>query len=173
MMNIFRVYAEMKDYNEETDELVALKADGRYCLLEPVSEWYGDRNKGLAAYLSKNEDLGKALESIQYKCFANYVEFTVSLNKGFETSTKIKYRGKEKTVFEAACDYISGQISDGWGENGIYVIVGGWMGYPAKCVSCGYELYERDYEESKRLAKEDGEDYADFSDYPAFKKVEF
>lgn len=171
-MNIFKVYAQMKDYDEETDELAGLKADGRYCLLEVVSEWYGDKNKGLAAYLNDNEDLGKALKSIQYKCFANYVEFTVCLNKGFEADTKIKYRDKEKTVFEAACNYISGQISDGWGENGIYIIDGGWMGDPARCVSCDCELYERDYAESKRLAKENGEDYADFDEYPAFKKVE-
>ncbi len=140
---------------------------GSYLLMEPIEGWYEDRNKGLAIYL--DDELEKKVKYIHYQCIHDgYVEFDVELK--CDEYEKVTYRGEELTLKDAVCKYIQGQISDGWGENGIYVLKD-WMGGKVKCVSLTWDLYERDYEKSKKFAKKNGEEFAPFDWYPAYKKI--
>ena len=136
--------------------------------MEPIEEWYGDRNKGLAIYL--DDELEKKVKYIHYKCTRDgYVEFDVELK--CDEYKEVTYEGEKLTLKDAVCKYIQGQISDGWGENGIYVLKG-WFGEPVKHVNLTYDLYEKDHKKSAELAEKNGEEFAFFDEYPAYKKIE-
>lgn len=168
-MKYFKVYSKVSHTieHEDCDEIVQVK--GRYCLLEPVTrEWYGDINRGLARYL--HDDLNKRVDYIQYYYSDHgYICFDVKLKN--DSDTIVNYRGKKITLYQAVCDYISGQISDGWGENGI--ILYNWLDCSTIHCYCSYELYEEDHIASKKLAKENNDEFGWFEDYPVYKEIEF
>lgn len=170
-MNWFTVYSRM--YNWTKDDKKKYLPKGSYTLLEPIQEWYGDRNRGLAMYLDEDDELGSKIEYIHYKCVNDgYVEFSIKLKK--DEYDKITYNGEECTLKEAVCEYIKGQIADGWGENGIYVLKG-WVGNEPRWVDLTWELYEKDYEKSIKLAEKHGERIlmGIVDKYSAYKLVKF
>lgn len=106
---------------DETGTKVELTSDFG-CILEPC-EWFTDRNKGLANYL--NVPYRKYVSYIRYRYVKGYIKFEVLLK--VDPETKIKGNG-EITVVEYVKNFISVQLSDGWGENGIYIIETGRYG---------------------------------------------
>ena len=165
-MNRFGVYSRMYTYTKKGVKKYFPK--GIYTLMEPIQEWY-NVDRGLAKYL--HDELNDKVNYIHYTCINDgYVEFDVKLRCD-ETDT-IVYEGEKCTLKTAVCKYIQGQISDGWGENGIYVLKG-WIGCPVKHVELTYDLYEKDYQKSIELAKKAGEKllFGTFEDYPAYKKI--
>ena len=169
-MKYFKVYSKVftsvENEEDNCDETIHVK--GRYSLLEAVTrEWYGDMNRGLARYL--HDDLDKHVDYIQYYYVNHgYICFDVKLKSDSETI--VNYRGKEITLYQAVCDYIQGQISDGWGENGI--ILWEWIHDKALSCYCSWELYEEDYEASMKLAEENNDRFGGFHKYPMFKEIQ-
>ena len=103
---------------DETGTKVELTSDSG-CILEPC-EWTTDRNKGLATYL--NVPYRKYVSYIRYRYVKGYIKFEVLLKVDPETKVG------NVTVAEYIKKFISVQLSDGWGENGIYVIESGQYG---------------------------------------------
>lgn len=169
-MKYFKVYSKVftnvENEEDDCDEIIHVK--GNYCLLECVtSEWFGDKNRGLARYL--HDDLDKHVDYIQYYySHHGYICFDVKLNSDSETI--VNYRGKEISLYQAICDYISGQISDGWGENGIILLE--WIYEKTLSCQCSWELYEEDYEASKKLATDNNDRFGGFDKYPVYKAIE-
>lgn len=105
---------------DETGTKVELTSDFG-CILEPC-EWLTDRNKGLVNYL--NVPYKKYVSYIRYRYVKGYIKFEVLLK--VDPGTKVK--GDDVTIVEYIKKFISVQLSDGWGENGIYVIESGRYG---------------------------------------------
>lgn len=165
-MKYFEVYSRMYTLTK-IDNKRYLPKDS-YTLLEPIREWY-DMDMGLAKYL--DEDLKEKVRYIHYQCTRDgYVEFEVELNSLYDSNDVVTYRGEELTLKTAICKYIEGQISDGWGGNGIYVLQG-WIGRLPKIVNLTWELYEKDYEKSMELAEKAGRHHAPFDEFPAYKEI--
>lgn len=106
---------------DETGTKVELTSDFG-CILEPC-EWLTDRNKGLVNYLQPAYK--KYVSYIRYRYVKGYIKFEVLLK--VDPGTKVKSNG-EVTVAEYIKKFISVQLSDGWGKNGIYVIESGQYG---------------------------------------------
>jgi len=128
-MNLFRFYSKL--YNADTE--IALTGE-RGLLLDFVDkEWSMDKNKGLAMYL--NDPFSKYVSSIQYSYIkGGYIEFLVQLN-----CSKNK-RIDNIPIKEYIKNFISGQISDGWGRKwNIYSRK--WMDWRSSyCMSGGYRF---------------------------------
>lgn len=137
-MNLFRFYSKL--YNADTE--IALTGE-RGLLLDFVDkEWSLDKNKGLAMYL--NDPFSKYIKSIQYSyAKGGYIEFLVWIKN---SENKIIDNIPLKEYIK---NFISSQISDGWGENGIYIVESGWIGDPATVCIANYNLI--DYQEYKKL----------------------
>lgn len=127
--------------DDDSDEAIDLsKSDEQYMMLEPCNRdfHYMDAENllyGLAEYLDKDaEGLDKNdVPLIAYEVtddnkllFTCYVDENIDLkskpNEGYS-----EY--KDLNVIQRLEKYISGQISDGWGENGLFLYY--FMGCPA------------------------------------------
>lgn len=128
-MKILQFYSKLHKYDPDTEEEIELTSD-RGLLLEPISrEWYGDKKRGLAMYLK--DDLNKKVEYIHYSyASGGYIEFVISCDDNVEEDVIKKF--------------LSGQISDGWGENGIYIVESGWIGDSATVCYGDYQLIDRE-----------------------------
>ena len=163
-MNRFKVFSKVYrviEHEDREDETVHVKGD--YCLLEPVtSEWDRDLGRGLARFL--RDDLDKLVNSIQYYYNTDgYICFSVDLKVDPDT----EYNGT--TVYNAVCKYLSGQISDGWGENGI--ILYNWIKCETLFCDLSYELYKEDWNASHKLAEKNGDRFFDFEKYPVYSEI--
>lgn len=141
-MNLLKFYSKLHKYCEDDGTEIALTSERGLLLDFVFNEWYGDSNKGLAKYL--NDPFSKYVKSIQYSYVkGGYIEFQVwlkcSKNKKIDNIP----------IKEYIKNFISGQISDGWGENGIYIVESGWIGDPATVCIADYNLI--DYKEYKKL----------------------
>ena len=175
--NFFCVYSKLYKFNKNEDQVFLKKC----CTLLDVCNSHNDmdlieKSRGLAAYMP--DEAKKYVKSISYSGsqYKGYIEFFVRLQDGYKLSSVVTLDGEEQTLKKYACDFISGQISDGWGENGVYVIEGGWIGDKAIHCYCTETLYEKDFAKSKELeSKATGEEviFTDFNEYPAFKEVTF
>lgn len=168
-MKIFKAFSKVYTTIEKEECNEDLHVKGNYCLLEHITrEWYGDADRGLARYL--HDDLDKYVKSIQYHYVSDgYICFNVTLN--YDSEIIIHYRGGDMTLGQAICDYISGQISDGWGENGI--LLHDWLKDTVLDCYCSYELYYMDYDASRELAKENGDEFGGFEKYPVYKMFKY
>lgn len=147
MEEFFKFYSKLNHDGED------LNGD-RGLLLEPTdSEWFGDKNKGLAQYLDK--EYANLVNYIHYNyASGGFIEFTVSVTTFPNTSIKIHNdsRCKLLTLKQYIRKYIAGQISDGWGENGIYIVPSGWIGDEAYLCDASDDLLDEN--EYKKEVKE-------------------
>jgi len=133
MFGRLTIYSKIYKYNPKTDVSTCLKQErGRYVLLERVyaGEWYDENNKGLAQYL--DIELKPYVDKIHYGCENGMIVFNIIFKTGYDENDIViikqydyksrSYQDYECTLKEAVCIYIQGQISDGWGENGIYIL---------------------------------------------------
>lgn len=141
-MELLKFYSKLHKYCEDDNIEIALTSE-RGLLLDFVDkEGSMNKNKGLAMYL--NDPFSNYVSSIQYSyARGGYIEFLVYLN-----CSKNK-RIDSIPIKEYIKNFISGQISDGWGENGIYVVESGWIGDPATVCVADYNLI--DYKEYRKL----------------------
>jgi len=136
-----QVPEEKSSEDDDHDEAIDLsKSDDQYMMLEPCNRdfHYMDAENllyGLAEYLDKNtEGLDKNdVPLIAYEVtddnkllFTCYVDENIDLNsKPAEGYSEYK----DLNVIQRLEKYINGQISDGWGENGLFLYY--FMGCPA------------------------------------------
>lgn len=127
--------------DDESDEVIDLsKSDEQYMMLEPCNRdfHYMDAESllyGLAEYLDKDtEGLDKNdVPLISYEVTDdNKLLFTCYVNEDIDLKSKpdegySEY--KNLNIIERLKKYIDGQISDGWGENGLFLYY--FMGCPA------------------------------------------
>ena len=141
-MELLKFYSKLHKYYEDDGIEIALTSE-RGLLLDFVDkEWSMDKNKGLAMYL--NDPFSNYVSSIQYSyAKGGYIEFLVRLNC---SKNKII---DHIPIKEYIKNFISGQISDGWGENGIYIVESGFIGDPATVCIADYNLI--DYKEYRKL----------------------
>lgn len=140
MKKRFKFFSKL--YKYENEEEIELKSDHGLLLDFTDSEWFGNKNKGLADYL--NEPGYSYVEYIRYHyARGGYIEFDVLLNVDEDTIVD------GMNIVDYVKDHISGQISDGWGENGLYVIESGWIGDSATVCQANLNLI--DYEEYRKL----------------------
>lgn len=140
MKKRFKFFSKL--YKYENEEEIELNSDYGLLLDFTDSEWFGNKNKGLADYL--NEPGYSYVEYIRYHyARGGYIEFDVLLNVDEDTIID------GKNIVDYVKDHISGQISDGWGENGLYIIESGWIGYPATVCQANPSLI--DYKEYREL----------------------
>ena len=140
MKKRFKFFSKL--YKYENEEEIELKSDRGLLLDFTDSEWFGNKNKGLANYL--NEPEYSYIEYIRYHyARGGYIEFDVLLNVDEDTIVD------GMNIVDYVKDHISGQISDGWGENGVYVIESGWIGDAATVCRADYNLI--DYKEYEKL----------------------
>lgn len=140
-----RFFSKLYKFNEDCDS-VNLNSERGLLLDFTDNEWFGDKNKGLAQYLRK--PIYDYVKYIRYHyAKGGYVEFDVLLNINKDTIVE------GKTLEKYIKDFISGQISDGWGENGIYIVESGWIGDDA--VVCNAETNLINYTEYRKLIKEE------------------
>ena len=127
-----------KEYVDDTRDLS--EDDEQYMMLEPCNRdfHYMDAESllyGLAEYLDKGtEGLDKNdVPLISYEVTDdNKLLFTCYVNEGIDLKSKpdegySEY--KNLNIIERLKRYIDGQISDGWGENGLFLYY--FMGCPA------------------------------------------
>ena len=127
--------------DNESDEVVDLsKSDEQYMMLEPCNRdfHYMDAENllyGLAEYLDKDtQGLDKNdVPLIAYEVTDdNKLLFTCYVNEDIDLKSKpagCSYEYKELNIIQRLEKYIDGQISDGWGENGLFLYY--FMGCPA------------------------------------------
>lgn len=150
------------DYNEP------LPIKGDCVLLESVTKhWYGDLNKGLARYIDK--DLDKYVDKIQYFYENGFICFKVYLTNSNTSLTMIKYRGQDITLYRAICSFISSQISDGWGENGILLY--NLENDEVIHADCSHILYEIDYDATSKFMEEHKDSFTEIENYYIYKKI--
>lgn len=153
-------WSEDKEYFDDTRNLS--DDDKQYMLLEPCNRkfHYSDAEKllfGLAEYLDKDtEGLDKHdVPLISYEVTDNNkLLFTCYVDAGINLKSKPDEgypRYKDLNIIERLEKYIDGQISDGWGENGIFLYH--FIGAPAivayvrnlRQVKKVYDQYTLDY----------------------------
>lgn len=140
MKKRFKFFSKL--YKYENEEEIELKSDHGLLLDFTDSEWFGNKNKGLADYL--NEPGYSYVEYIRYHyARGGYIEFDVLLNVDEDMIVD------GMNIVDYVKDHISGQISDGWGENGLYVIESGWIGDSATVCQANPNLI--DYGEYRKL----------------------
>ena len=127
---------------DETGTKVELTSDFG-CILEPC-EWLTDRNKGLANYLQPTYK--KYVSYIRYKYVKGYIKFEVLLKVDPETEVE-----DNVTIAEYIKGFISVQLSDGWGENGIYVIETSRYGDKATVCMANDILSYKEYREENSV----------------------
>ena len=72
----------------------------------------GEINKtGLAQYIHEDEKIYNKVFSIDYEMYKKHCVFACLVSDDFTKEDE-----------EELKDYLNGQISDGWGENGIYIL---------------------------------------------------
>lgn len=137
-----RFFSKLYKSDGEGNNIEELNSDCGL-LLDPVCEsWFGDKNKGLAQY--SHEPLCNYVEYIQYHyAKGGYIEFNVLLGVSKDTVVE------GKTIEDHVKEFISGQISDGWGENGLYIVESGWIGDNATVCQAETDLI--DYLEYSKL----------------------
>ena len=119
MSNLITFFSRLYKF-DETGAKVELTSDSG-CILEPC-EWLTDRNKGLVNYLFQ-PSYRKFVSYIRYRYVKGYIKFEVLLK--VDPGTKVE---GDETVVEFIKKFISVQLSDGWGKDGIYVIESGRYG---------------------------------------------
>lgn len=144
MLNLLVTFFSRLYKFDETGTKVELTSDFG-CLLEPC-EWLTDRNKGLANYL--NVPYKKYVSYIRYRYVKGYIKFDVLLK--VDPGTKVK---GDVTIVEYIKKFISVQLSDGWGENGIYVIESGRYGDKATVCMADFDdiLSYKEYREKDSI----------------------
>lgn len=140
MLGMLRVYSKLSAYNKETKEYDEI--DGNYTLLDPVTDYWIGADKGLARFM--DGDLSNHVDSITYSAVeGGFIEFIVKYKRPSDDTTIVEYNGERLALRKAVCKYIQGQISDGWGENGVYVV--DFIGDNPIYCHCSWDLYEEVY----------------------------